>query len=174
MQYQAQPIIASYLASIIARTREAEIDHLWTNLLGYYFPPVEDFGIEREAYIQPQSQIRANVSVKALINNSRTTILMIENKRPSAAVSGNPPNHSWANAEAQLERYMLLRRANETSNVDLFGIVGIGKCVKFFRLRRARSVLETYRRNIALRLDRDSSQIEEIIDRIKTYIEQNR
>lgn len=101
-------------------------------------------------------------------------MLMVENKRPTAAVSGDPPTRSWLDAQAQLQRYMLLRRASESSNLDLFGIVGIGKCVKFFRLQPGRSVLENYQPTHFLHLDHDSAQIEGFIDQIKSYIEQNR
>lgn len=50
------------------------------------------------------SQTRANVSVRTLVDNSITTVIMVENKKPTTAQSGNPPAFSWVNAKAQLER----------------------------------------------------------------------
>lgn len=174
MQYQTQPILASYIASIRHNSREVDVDHLWTNLLAYYFPTVEDYGIEREAYIVPRSQARANVCLRTLIDNSITTVIMVENKKPTTAQSSNPPTSSWVNAKAQLEGYLLSRRANEQSHLNLFGIVGIGGCVKFFQLRRGRSELEDYRHDSFLKLDQDSSEIERIIEMIKRYIARHR
>ncbi|KAL2706081.1 hypothetical protein AAEP93_001331 [Penicillium crustosum] len=128
MTYQAQPIIVSYITNIVPGTLEVDVDHLWTNLLAYYFPVTEDFGVEREAYIRSRSQTRANVCVSTLVHNSISKVIMIESKRASRSQNGSPPSSSWTHAKEQLLGYMLSRREEQTENLPrLFGMVGIGR-----------------------------------------------
>lgn len=72
-------------------SREAEVDHLWTNLLGFYFSEQNDYGVLREAYIRARSQSRANVCVCTLHRRTITKVIVVENKRASEAQTGIPP-----------------------------------------------------------------------------------
>ncbi|CRL26685.1 unnamed protein product [Penicillium camemberti] len=131
LQYHAQPIISSYITKIVPGTPEADVDHLWSNLLAYYLPGTQNFGVEREAYIQSRSRTRANVCVSTLVRGSMSKVIMVENKRASRSQSGSPASSSWTHAKDQLLGYMLARRAEQTENLPRqFGIVDIGRIME--------------------------------------------
>ncbi|KAJ5813847.1 uncharacterized protein N7503_000597 [Penicillium pulvis] len=133
------PILAAYIANIVPGSLEADVDHLWTNILAYYFPISERYGVEREAYIRSRSQTKANVCVSTLSRNLMFKAIIVENKRASSSQTGFPPPTSWIHATSQLLGYMLSRRSEQPRGLaSLFGIVGIG------RLRQANTVLEDY------------------------------
>lgn len=168
-------MIAAYIANIVPGGLEADVDHLWTNLLAYYFPVPEKYGVEREAYIRSRSMTKANVSVSTITNGSMYKVIMVENKRASTSRAGTPPPSSWAHAENQLLGYMLSRRQNQmTPLASLFGIVGIGRFVKFFKLRRGKTQLEDDYSGSILHLETDHLAIEQQILLMKNYIARRR
>ncbi|CDM32090.1 unnamed protein product [Penicillium roqueforti FM164] len=119
---------SSYIAKILPGTREVEVDHLWTNLLAYYFPTTQTYGVEREAYIRSRSQTRANVCVSTLSDGKMFNVIIVEKKKASTSRSAHPTPGSWTHAEGQLLGYMLSRRDNQEKDLRrLFGIVGIGR-----------------------------------------------
>lgn len=170
-QYQQKPIIASYIAKIVPGSLEADVDHLWTNLLAYYFPSSENYGIEREAYIKSQSKTKANVCVSTLGRRPIFKAIMVENKRPSESATGHPPPSSWAHAKGQLLNYMLSQREDRSRIfATTFGIVGIGKYVRFYQLRRENEELNDYQDGLIYHLDTDSAAIERKLLAMKRYI----
>lgn len=175
LQYQAPPIIFSYIDNIVPGSREVEVDHLWTNLLAYYFPITQDYGVEREAYVRSRSETRANVCVSTMTHRDMHKVVMVENKRATRSQTAHPPGRSWAHARGQLLAYMLSHRANQLPGLpSLFGIVGIGRWVRFYRLRRGANDLEDFQQNMAYNLVDNSFAIEQIILSIRADIARHR
>lgn len=70
---------------------------------------------------------------------------------------------------------MLSRRQNQmTPLASLFGIVGIGRFVKFFKLRRGKTQLENDYSGSILHLETDHLAIEQQILLMKNYIARRR
>ncbi|KAJ5928827.1 hypothetical protein N7466_007783 [Penicillium verhagenii] len=155
MAYTQNDLIRSYIDDVVPHTLEAIVEHMWLNILSFYFPSTRRFGIEREASISPRSEQRANVCLtklpqRLLANDpapKRVTVIMIENKccpitsrHPAASLSPPPPSQpnapsssrpretTWRSAKIQLTNYMI--NVRNTQHVeypyDLYGIVGIG------------------------------------------------
>lgn len=67
--------------------------------------------------------------------------------------------------------YMLSRREEQTENLPrLFGMVGIGRYVRFFELRQTKAQLDNYRGGLTYHLDNDNVAIEQTILAMKRYI----
>lgn len=159
-------------------SREAEVDHLWTNLLGFYFSEQNDYGVLREAYIRARSQSRANVCVCTLHRRTITKVIVVENKRASEAQTGIPPLSSWTHAKQQLQNYMLNIRPRQPQweSHTMFGILGVGKYVKFLQLRAGQNELEYFQDDGMYHLEdeQDSFTIEQKLSRMRNYISARR
>lgn len=102
-------------------------------------------------------------------------VIIVEKKKASTSRSAHPTPGSWTHAEGQLLGYMLSRRDNQEKDLRrLFGIVGIGRYVRFYQLIRGKTELEDYKDGATYHLDNDGLAIERTILAIKSYIDRYR
>lgn len=149
---------------------EEKIDHLWLNILQFYFSLSSGFGCEREATIATRAKIRANVTVSLVRNRKKAKVVFVENKRPSKAKNG-PQRPAWTRAADQLLNYMLQQRnAHLQLTQDLWGIVCIGYYTKFFVLRHGQQTLQPYNGDVRWESNVHFNDIATILSNIQREI----
>ncbi|KAL2847811.1 hypothetical protein BJY01DRAFT_246713 [Aspergillus pseudoustus] len=144
------PFVGKYIGRIMntdqtgGRAREDQVDHLWNNIFVYYFQRLrpEVFTVERESYLSPTQQRRANIAVVNLRNNRMHKCILFEAKRPSGqGPEPNPTAAEWAAAELELEQNLNLAKLTDGSVQGMYGVVAIGMWCRMFYVTTNANVL---------------------------------
>jgi hypothetical protein len=166
--YADNNLIKLYIKNVSQGCREERVDHLWSQILSFYWPISANYGVEREPYASETSRTRANL---VLTNNQMGKIykcLFIECKRPHESVNED----LWETPEAETQ---LLRHIRNWTDRDpsrpLYGIISIGLEVKFFFMPAWSDKFETFSENTpVLSLKTDSARIHQILVDIRAIL----
>lgn len=99
------------------------------------------YSVERESYKEPASAKRIDISLVAIRSGTAQKLLFMECKRP--AKDDQPADRQWTLATKKLRDYMV-DSPSRIPNRTIYGIVGIGKQVRFFQLVPGASELAPY------------------------------
>ncbi|KAJ5836285.1 hypothetical protein N7447_002311 [Penicillium robsamsonii] len=84
--YAGNEIIELYIQKVKRGCKEDKIDHMWTQILRFYFPLQEGYGIEREPYTTETTRARANIVVTNVRENRTNKVLFVECKPLKAKI----------------------------------------------------------------------------------------
>ncbi|KAJ5818307.1 hypothetical protein N7474_003898 [Penicillium riverlandense] len=166
--YATHLLIRHYLDRVVPNCLEQQVDHLWTQVLRLYFE-LSLYGIEREAHVAQTSLIRANVIVSREFRGQFCQFLFIESKRAPPA-NRMPSERSWDRAATQLANYMAASKrdlARPSDAPKLFGIVAIGRSVRFYSMAQGSSRLISIN-NTIYNFVQDADEIEEFLFQIRS------
>ncbi|CAI7654719.1 unnamed protein product [Penicillium manginii] len=128
--YNDNDLIQLYMGKITPQCREDRVDHMWTQILRYYFHVNEFYGIEREVYTTEIGRGRVDLMVTGIHLGEIYKTLFLEAKRPPAP-SRNITRNSWDAMKSQLQAN-IDRWADRDLNVPVYGMTAVGLYVKFY------------------------------------------
>ena len=117
-------------------------DQVWLNILARYFPPQNDFQLEREPYVgnTANTKKRANVAISNLRADTNGVIdmrkvLVVEAKRfPKTRRTDWPGRYNWHKVRVQLKDY-IVSMPTEWGNVQtMYGFAAVGDKVRFYQM----------------------------------------
>ncbi|KAJ5682659.1 hypothetical protein N7462_005824 [Penicillium macrosclerotiorum] len=154
--------------------REDRVDHLWTQILRFYFPLSGNFGIEREPYTSETSRGKVDIVVTGLIDDKIYKLLFFEAKRPSHTMRSRLVTKAWSGAESELQKNIHKWRERRSS-IPVAGITAIGDKLRTYVIPEGQSNLEAFDGDEPLSLNSDADRVHErlsnIRNRIKSYME---
>lgn len=180
--YMQTQIMRRAIDRIVPGVLQERIDQVWLNILARYFPPVNEFQLEREAYVgnTAETRRRANVSISNLCENDLGEIdlhkfLVVEAKCfPGPWVPKWVRYYDWDAVLDQLEGYMLTMRTTFGNVQTMYGLVAVGDKVRFYELSREKDELTpvAFRGRITLDIKDDARLIENELMRIAALVVQ--
>ncbi|KAJ5368983.1 uncharacterized protein N7496_008743 [Penicillium cataractarum] len=168
-KYYVNELIQLYMDTITPQCREDRVDHMWTQILLYYFSIDQPFGIEREVYTAETELRRVDLVVTSVRGNQIYKTLFLEAKRHPAPSRAITPD-AWASVRAQLQRN-IDKWTDRNKDTTVFGLTAIGLYVKFFIIPKRETELRPFKvtdRPYSLR--HDSERGHEILSQIKDFI----
>ncbi|KAL1856192.1 hypothetical protein Plec18170_004061 [Paecilomyces lecythidis] len=168
------------LAGLTPGVYEEQVDHVWLNILRYYFRE-NSFSLEREAYVDPLfSKMKTNISVCNVRNGQLQKVLFVEAKRfPLSAIRGNwHTYYRWKRHKPQLRRYMLRSRTASHYRQTMYGMLAVGDRVKFYQINMVNNpagdltpyIYRGTPLDMALSIQTDGLQIQRILKHISLTV----
>ncbi|CAI7584984.1 unnamed protein product [Penicillium glandicola] len=164
--YSENELIKWYMNNIRKGAKEEKVDNLWAQILSFYWPTREKYGVERETHIAKHSQMRANVILTKIKDDKLKRCLYVECKRPTKSISIEPTKTEWENAIEQLQGY-IDKGKRHNLGPNLYAIVGIGVMVRFFVLHAGQKSLQTYGGTASLSIKKDHMEVHRILTEIR-------
>ncbi|KAL2821406.1 hypothetical protein BDW59DRAFT_164141 [Aspergillus cavernicola] len=133
------------------QSREDVVDHLWTNILVYYFqnPRPMTFSVERESYLLNNRRQKTDIAVVNLVgpDADMQKVLNFEAKCPLGPPNNRKPtDDERGEVRAQLRNNMGLARRADQSTQDIYGVVAIGTWARLYKLPGGETFLVPIRR----------------------------
>lgn len=133
-------MIRLYVDRVDLGSREDRDDHLWTQILRFYFKISENYGIERESYRDEWSLARTNIVLTNIRGGEIKKAIFVECKRRNRS-GRDATNHQWSTAEEELQGNMVAWRTIQ-QDTDLYGILALGYETRFFKMPTGTNKLE--------------------------------
>ena len=147
-----------------AKHYEGKVNGVWASILSHHLPLSEGY-VHR-----PQDKVRKGFSDISSVHwvqrpgkpdLQQCRFLITQCKRPGKEKRGS----TWFAAQDQLAKY--LRRRPATWDHKTFGIVAIGRWVKFYELNAARKQLLQLGKDRPYHIIEDAEKVVEMLDYIK-------
>ncbi|KAL7919197.1 hypothetical protein ACQKWADRAFT_301988 [Trichoderma austrokoningii] len=127
-------VIQSYYDELTTSSLGNAVDALWANILPLYFPVIRGFGIE----LQASSQTADSSVIRCVKKGQQTKMCILEDRRVELESSED----TWNDALERLTGYMVAVRTENTDPAEsLYGVVTVGRCLRFYELRGGEMVL---------------------------------
>jgi hypothetical protein len=108
-------MISLYVDRVNLGSREDRADHLWTQILRFYFEMSDNYGIDRESYRDEESLARTNIVLTNIRGGEIKKAIFVECKRPNP--SGRyATNRQWSAAENELQGNMVALSKQDAPN----------------------------------------------------------
>jgi hypothetical protein len=140
--YDSNAIISLYIKNIKHQCPEKNIDHLWTQILRFYFHLNDNYSVEREARTGEGSMARTNVLLTNIQHRHIEKAVFIECKRLTTKAK-TATNNKWKKTADQLKNYIVGSRKKGHAT-DLYGIVAITHKTRFYKLPAGKGELESW------------------------------
>ncbi|KAJ6133147.1 hypothetical protein N7471_008362 [Penicillium samsonianum] len=164
--YNDNQLIQLYINNIKTRTREDRVDHVWTQILRFYWPITANYGIEREPYAAENARTKADVVLTTMSMNKIVKCVFVECKRHNADIE----NSDWDSSKAQLERF--IRRWEERSPTQvIYGLLCIGHSVRFYYMPQFKDKLVDFKtKDLTLSIQDNATEVDMILREIRELI----
>ena len=122
------PIVKTYYDQLKSDSLEKDVDSLWMNILGLYFPVAKKFGLEQERRPSDNATERADVTIRYIRNGIPKRVVIIEDER----VAYEARTSRWQRAVAQVTAYLEGIRKEQENIIPLYAIVTVGPYSRFY------------------------------------------
>ncbi|KAJ5518706.1 hypothetical protein N7453_001128 [Penicillium expansum] len=168
--YADHEIINLYIQKVKRGCKEDKVDHMWTQILRFYFPLQQGYGLEREPYTSETTQARANIVVTNVRENSINKVLFVECK---ALKYKNATPTKWGQTKVQLENNMRSWSGRQP-NSPLYAITVIGRQARFFTMAAGSTNLVDFgAEDEILSVKDDAVRVQQLLLRMEALVSQN-
>lgn len=142
------------------------MDHVWTQILRFYWPITANYGIEREPYAAENARTKADLVLTTTSMNKIVKCVFVECKRHNAHIGDG----DWKSSKTQLERF--IRRWEERSPSQvIYGLVCIGQSVRFYYMPQFNDKLADFKKeNLTLSIQDNATEVDMILREIRELI----
>lgn len=145
------------------------MDHLWPQILSFYWPGTSNYAVETEPYAS-ETSLTANVALTTLHQAKIYKCLFIECNRSKQTAETHdikPKAETWETSQARLERD-IGRWTERDHSIPVYGIISIGLDARFLVMPAWRVQFEPYSRELAdLSVETDFARIDRILREIR-------
>lgn len=147
-------------------TREDRVDHVWTQILRFYWPITANYGIEREPYAAEHVGTKTDVVLTTSSAKRIVKCLFVECKGHKATILPS----DWKDSIDQLERYIRRWEERELSQA-IYGLICIGDSVRFFYMPHFKDKLVDFKAGkLLFSIKNDSTEVDLILREIRELI----
>jgi hypothetical protein len=138
------PAIASEIRRLHSRSNEGEVNGVWNSILNWVFDPVNGFITQPQAMHTATGGARgfSDFNTLEVAGGTRRSFLITQCK----SSQGEGQHEVWVDGASQLLRYLRSQHGNRrVPQRPAYGILAIGRRVRFFQYDRATDRLRGWR-----------------------------
>ncbi|GIK05347.1 hypothetical protein Aspvir_009454 [Aspergillus viridinutans] len=144
MAYMDVPAIASEIRRLHSRSNEGEVNGIWNSILNWVFDPVNGFITQPQAMHTGTGGARgfSDFNTLEVAGGTRRSFLITQCK----SADGEGQESVWSDGAGRPLRYLRTQHGNRRGlQRPVYGILAIGRRVRFFRYYRATDDIRGWR-----------------------------